>query len=85
VPEKFKYLYGCQGSQKTKYLLISDLSDGDHIEMVDYYDRNSFGPLFGGVTWVKGYQVRRKQKTKENHLKNDIIKRLIINSSQSLW
>ena len=43
VPEKFKHLYGCQGSQKTKYLLISDLSDGDHIEMVDYYDRNSFG------------------------------------------
>ena len=43
MPEKFKYLYGCQGSQKTKYLLISDLSDGDHIEMVDYYDRNSFG------------------------------------------
>tara|TARA_E500000178_G_scaffold254311_1_gene250892 strand:+ start:354 stop:554 length:201 start_codon:yes stop_codon:yes gene_type:complete len=27
---------------KTKYLLISDLSDGDHIEMNDYYDRNSF-------------------------------------------
>ena len=41
IPEKFKYLYGCQSAAKTKYLTISKLSDGDHIEMIDYYDVNS--------------------------------------------
>ena len=41
IPEKFKYLYGCQSAAKTKYLMISELSDGDHIEMIDYFDVNS--------------------------------------------
>ena len=47
IPEKFKYLYGCQRAAKTKYLMISELSDGDHIEMIDYYDGNRL-PLRGG-------------------------------------